>query len=199
MVSTPRLVNLYERVAEANGTGVSGDIVECGVWNGGSAALMAAACKDTQRGNASSRRIWLFDSFQGLPQPGERDGIEERKRFFRGWSRGHVDQVQRAFQTVNVPLDDVTIEAGWFDQTLGETDIESIAILHIDADWYDSVRIVLECLYDKVVAGGCIILDDYGKWKGCTAALNDFLIERNIPEVELTKVGRAGVYLRKPG
>ena len=95
-------------------------------------------------------------------------------------------------------LDNVTIVPGWFDQTLRTAEIESIAVLHIDADWYDSVKAVLECLYDKVVPGGYVVLDDYGRFQGCTAAIHDFLEERDIKGAELKKVERAGAYFRKP-
>ena len=73
MVKNHNLKLLYNLVEQANRSQMSGDIVECGVWNGGSAAVMGAANMDTAL-EKEPRTIWLFDSFQGLPPPGEKDG-----------------------------------------------------------------------------------------------------------------------------
>jgi O-methyltransferase len=94
-----------------------GDIVECGVWNGGSAAVMGIA--DLENVNSSKRRtIWLFDSFQGLPRAGEKDGESERRNYFEGWSKGDVNKVHQVFKKLGVSLSGVKIIPGWFDATL---------------------------------------------------------------------------------
>ena len=68
---------LYKLVQQVNKMGLPGDIVECGVWNGGSAAIMGVAAQSSH--NYKNRRLWLFDSFEGLPRPTEKDGDLERK------------------------------------------------------------------------------------------------------------------------
>ena len=62
-------------------------------------------------------------------------------------------------------------------------------LLHIDADWYASVKIVLENLYDKVVEGGFVVLDDYWRWPGCREAVTDYLKEHQVQGVALKQVG----------
>jgi O-methyltransferase len=198
MVTNKNLITLYGLVQRVNSRDVAGDIVECGVWNGGSAAIMGLA-NATQKKNALNRSIWLFDSFQGLPQATEKDGAIERRSYFEGWNKGDVRKVKQVFTKLGVSLDHVEIIPGWFNDTLKTAAIEQIAILHIDADWYDSVKLVLDVFYDKVVPGGFIILNDYNTWEGCNKALNDFLTERNLKDIAITEVEpTTGAYFQKP-
>ena len=196
MVKNASLENLYRLVQTANAQGLAGDIVECGVWNGGSAAIMGAACCEDPR-YASARRIWLFDSFQGLPAPGTRDGETEKKAFFKGWNKGDTNNVRRVFKKVGFPNTQISIVPGWFDATLNAAAVDRIAVLHVDADWYDSVKLVLEAFYDRVVPGGFLVFDDYGLWQGCRQAVTDFFVERNIDGAIIRRAGPHQAYFQK--
>jgi hypothetical protein len=194
MVSVPRLENLYKRVTEANRLNFPGDIVECGCWHGGSGAIMGAACL-----NAGLKRdIWLFDSFRGLPPPGDNDGQYEHDFFYDGWCKGDTEKVREIFQRVGVPSENLKIVPGWFQVTLPKVPIEHIAVLHVDADWYESVKLVLETLYHRVVPGGFVIIDDYYVWPGCKQAVDEFLIAQDIEQPLLHSVGGLAVYFQKP-
>ncbi len=197
MVTNKNLINLYYLVQEADRLNLPGDIVECGVWNGGSAAFMAVA--GAEGPHPGLRTLWLFDSFEGLPRPDERDGDEERRAYFKEWNKGNAERVREIFKRMGLGLEKVKIVPGWFEQTLATTPVRSIALLHIDADWYSSVKTALEAFYDKVVPGGFVILDDYGYWKGCTQALRDFFSEHEIAHVRIKQMGREGGYFQKPG
>ena len=94
-------------------------------------------------------------------------------------------------------MENVKIIAGWFDSTLSETDINTIAVLHIDADWYDSVKVALEKLYEKVVPDGFIVVDDYWLWQGCREAVKDYIKEHKIEGIVMKKV-ECAVYFQKP-
>jgi O-methyltransferase len=197
MVTNKNLLTLYKLVQEVNRTGVAGDIVECGVWNGGSAAVMGLADMENT-GSPNRRSIWLFDSFQGLPPAGEKDGELERRNYFEGWNKGDVAKVHQVFGRVGVPLTNIKIVPGWFDTTLVKAQLDRIAILHIDADWYKSVKLVLDVFYHKVVPGGFVILNDYDTWSGCNQALAEFLAENNIGDVDLKIVEPStGAYFQK--
>jgi O-methyltransferase len=196
MVRNNNLINLYRSVQIVNQEDLLGDIVECGVWNGGSAAVMGASCKEGV--SPKKRSIWLFDSFQGLPPPDERDSDKERKFYFNGWNKGNIDNVEVIFKDFGISLKDVHIVPGWFQSTLKSAPIKNIAILHIDADWYDSVKIVLDELFNKVVPNGFIVLDDYFYWQGCKKAVHDFFSENNINQSIIQEVGKDGAYFRKP-
>jgi O-methyltransferase len=198
MVTNKNLIALYRLVQRVNKLGLPGDIVECGVWNGGSAALMGLA--DGQNTHSyKNRMLWLFDSFQGLPRPTEKDGNVERENYFEGWCKGDVNRVRRIFAKLGVSPDVVRIVPGWFENTLRNSPVDCIAILHIDADWYESVKLVLDVFYDKVVPGGFIILNDYGTWPGCNQAVDDFFAEHNLNDIDLTIVEPSiGAYFQKP-
>jgi hypothetical protein len=105
--------------------------------------------------------------------------------------------VQEVLRRCQVPAEQVTIVKGWFEETVPSLPVERIALLHIDADWYDSVKLVLEHLYDRVSPGGYVILDDYGYWEGCRRACHEFLDRRGI-QVTLTHIDGIGVYFKKP-
>ena len=198
MVSNKNLITLYRLVQRADKLGLPGDIVECGVWNGGSAAVMGLADVQHTR-SKKDRLVWLFDSFQGLPAPTEKDGKLERKHYFEGWCRGDVNRVKRIFAKLGVPSDLIKIVPGWFENTLRTAPVDRVAILHIDADWYESVKLVLDVFYDKVVPGGFVILNDYGAWPGCNQALADFFAEHGINDIVMTQVEPStGAYFQKP-
>lgn len=198
MLTNKNLMVLYNLVQRANSMDLPGDIVECGIWNGGSAAVMGLANVEDAN-NYRKRTIWLFDSFLGLPPPTEQDGEQERANYFEGWNKGDVGKVERVFARLGVPLDHVRIIPGWFDTTLRTAPVDRIAILHIDADWYESVKLVLDVLYDKVVPGGFIMLNDYGTWQGCNKALADYCAGHGMNDILITQVEpTTGAYFQKP-
>jgi O-methyltransferase len=198
MVTNKNLITLYKLVQQANAIKIPGAIVECGVWNGGSAAIMGLANKEDKQ-NHMDRSIWLFDSFEGVPKPGDNDGKPEREGYFVGWNKGYIPMVDRIFTRLGLSMDNVHIVRGWFEHTLTDANIEQIAILHIDSDWYDSVKIVLDTFYDRVMPGGFVILNDYGAWPGCNRAIADFFKERDIHNVVLVEVEpTTGAYFQKP-
>lgn len=190
-VFVPRLVALYKMSEEINRSSVPGDIVECGVYNGGSAALMASFCKNSPL----SRDIWLFDSFEGLPRPTDKDGDEAPA--YEGWCYGDLSKVRKIFQKLGIPESRVHIVKGWFQDTFPSVQIRDIALLHIDADWYESVKLCLEKFYDNVQPGGYIVLDDYGDWEGCRIATDEFL-KRQALDAKLIQVDYTGYYFQKP-
>ena len=196
-VSVKRLINLYRLVQKVNQLNLPGDIVECGVWNGGSAAIMGVADRDDET-SGKVRQLWLFDSFRGLPPPSNKDGKQAKAAYFSGWCQGEPEKVKQIFRRFRLSLQHVNMIAGWFDETLETADLQTIALLHIDADWYASVKIVLETFYDKVVEGGFVVLDDYWRWPGCREAVTDYLREHQIQGVVLKRSDWHGVYFQKP-
>jgi O-methyltransferase len=174
LTRSSRLNVLYTLVRDLDRRGVSGDIVECGVCRGGSVAVMA-------RAGDNARGLHLFDSFKGLPPPGDKDGRMARERFHGEWCAGSVDDVRGLLGRLSVPESRVRFHEGWFQDTLPvANDVTGIALLHIDADWYDSVILCLRTFYDRVAPGGYVVLDDFGRWEGCTRATKDFLDERGL-------------------
>ncbi len=190
MCSNARLRNLYRSVRHVVSRNIEGDIVECGAAQGGSAVLMAL----TLRRLGARRRLWLFDTFEGLPAPTANDPDFEIADLFTGTCIGTLDEVRGLFQRLNV-ADDVEFVKGLFQDTLPLPSIGRIALLHIDGDWYDSVKVCLDQLYDKVVPGGIIQFDDYGYWQGARRAIDEFLDSRT--SAPLQRIDYSGRFLIK--
>jgi hypothetical protein len=194
MVSYPRLSKLYEIAMDLRDQRIGGSFVECGVWNGGSAGVVAAVMKDDL-----DRHIWLFDSWEGLPQPTEVDITYSNVRGEAGMCLGSEEKVKELlFGKLGLQARKVSMVKGWFDDTIPiqKGHIGPIALLHLDCDWYRSVKLCLEELYDKVVQGGVVVIDDYGTWQGCKMAVDEF-IRRNELNIKLTKVDYTAVYFQK--
>ena len=192
MCSNARLRGLYRALHYVVGGGVPGDVVECGTARGGSAALMAL----TLRHLGSRRNLWLFDTFEGLPAPTSKDPDFELAALFTGTCLGTLDEVRGLFERFKV-ADDVHFVKGLFQETLPLAPVSQIALLHIDGDWYESVRACLDSLYDKVVPKGVIQLDDYGYWQGARKAVDEFLDERGI-QAPLQRLDYSGRFFIKP-
>jgi len=204
LVSYDRLRNAQELAQAVVRDAIPGAFVECGVWRGGVAALLAMVAREEDRG----RLTHLFDSFEGLPQPTEEDGDMAEGYATRG--RGeelrsvHLYAADLAsvsrwlFEDLGLPRAKVRIHKGWFQDVVpaAASEIGEISLLRIDADWYDSVKVCLEGLFDRVVSGGYVILDDYGGYPGCRRAWDEFAARRGI-DVRLHVIDPYGVWLRK--
>lgn len=190
MVGLPRLAALARLSRAVEEAGMEGAVVECGTCNGGTAGILAAT---TAR---SGRPVWLFDSFEGLPEPTEEDGEEAAS--WAGRCAGREDRVRELLEKLGQRGPRIRIVKGWFQDTLEAAEVGPVALLHVDADWYESVALVLERFYDEIVPGGYVVLDDYGHWPGCRRAVDEFLAGRDLA-VELVPVDYTGVWFRKPG
>lgn len=183
---------LYDRACHLNKTETSGSFVECGVSNGGSAAIIAATAKKD-----ISRHIWLFDSWEGFPETEEIDIGSDGKQAEKGAALGSEETVRELlFNKLKLDSDRVHLVKGWFADTLSQTDIGPITLLHLDCDLYKSVKLCLEQLYDNIITGGYIYVDDYRYYQGCKKAVDDFINHRNL-KIKLIEFGEYGKYFRK--
>ena len=157
-----RLQNLARLAAGVSARGVAGAVVECGVYNGGAAAATALGFGQDQRD------FWLYDSFEGLPETSEADGPDAAR--FVGDCVGDPERVREVFRRLGHPESRLRLHKGWFQDTLPAAKPDGIALLHIDADWFDSVLLCLRELYPRVPTGGAVVLDDFGHWEGCREA-----------------------------
>jgi len=190
MCSYARLLSLHRAVLYVEKNKIPGDLVECGVARGGSAAMMALTLNDR------SRKLWLFDTFEGLPAPSKENPDHPIASLYTGTCRGSLDEVRSSFQRLGIE-DKAILVPGLFQETLPRCGIESIAILHVDGDWYESVMATLENLYDRVSKGGIIQFDDYGFWAGARRAVDEFMKRRSITE-PLRRIDFSGRQLTKP-
>jgi O-methyltransferase len=201
LVGAGGLEQTYDLCDAALSSAVPGAFVECGVAGGGSAALLAMAAQHVE----PARKCWFFDSYEGLPEPTDKDFQAGRtgdhvRPLPKGSCLGTLEQVSRLlFETFRLSREDVTLVKGWFQDTLPATrrQIGSIAVLRLDGDWYDSTKCCLENLYDQVADGGYVIIDDYHTCFGCRRAVDEFLAARGL-HYELTPDGRGGCSFQKP-
>jgi O-methyltransferase len=185
MVYEPQLHDLALKVQDVVDSGVPGDLVECGVWRGGSALLMAEVL---ERSAAADRKVWLFDSFEGLPEPEEVDGPGALRYSEDKDDPMYLDNCRADVEAVTASAREWGLEGrtrivkGWFDDTLpaAREEIGQIALLRIDADWHSSVTTCLEALFDQVAPGGYVIFDDYYVWDGCAVAVHEFMGRRSL-------------------
>ena len=194
MASYRRLSGIYDLCRRAEAEALPGAFVECGAWKGGAAGVMAAVARAAGRG----RRTWVFDSFEGLPDPAEADGPGAKP--WAGRCAARLEDAERLlFGTLRLDRDRVVLRKGWFRDTLpaARAEIGPIALLRLDGDWYESTRVSLENLYDGVIPGGFVILDDYGFWEGFRRAVDEFLAGRKIAP-EIVPVDRSAAWFRKP-
>jgi len=192
MMSHPRLRGIHRAIREAAERNVPGDLVECGTARGGCAALMGLAC----RARGPLRELWVFDTFEGLPPPGKNDPDYELAKNYIGDCRGELEEVRGLLERFGV-LEGAHLVKGLFQDTVPTAEVRQIALLHLDGDWYDSTRVCLEHLYDKVSPGGIIQVDDYGHWAGARKALHEFFDLRGI-RVDLNYLDYTGRQFRKP-
>lgn len=169
---------------------ISGAVVECGTWKGGMIAGIASIL-------GSGRSYYLFDSFQGLPQAKEIDGESALRWQADKTSPHYFDNCTASEQTARSAMElagipNSRIKKGWFRDTLPVAEFpEGIAILRMDADWYDSTMEIFNHLFKFVNKGGIIIIDDYNFWDGCSKAVHDFLSKHQcIEKISIYK----GVY-----
>ncbi|KRT65815.1 MAG: hypothetical protein XU11_C0019G0036 [Candidatus Dadabacteria bacterium CSP1-2] len=194
LLNYPRLSTLYEIATHLERRKVMGSFVECGVLNGGSSGLMAKIAS-----NNRVRHIWLFDSWEGLPEPTAFDISYQGKTGNKGMAFGSIESVKELlFKKLKLDGRRIHLQRGWFNDTipLCKKDIGEIALLHLDCDWYESLKFCLEELFDCVVKGGFIVIDDYGHWEGCKMAVDEFIESRKL-HIELVKIDYTGVYFQK--
>ena len=189
LTNPERIVSLIRAIEHIERYNIEGDIVECGVWKGGS---MMAALKALENLKSFNREIYLYDTFEGMSEPTEVDksvrGESATKAFFNKdevWSRiecfSTLNEVENNISKIDYPNEKIHFVKGKVEDTIPKVKIpEKIAILRLDTDWYESTKHELEHLYPRLVKGGIIIIDDYGHWQGCKQAVDEYFFENNI-------------------
>jgi O-methyltransferase len=196
MIGMARLENVQQCATDVLERQIPGDFVEAGVWRGGAAILMRAVLAAY---GDRTRHVWLADSFQGLPQPdAERYPADAGDRHWElaPYLSVPLAVVQHNFQRYGLLDDRVRFLPGWFKDTLPDAPIETVAVLRVDGDMYESTFEVLTSLYSKVALGGYVIIDDYGALPNCQTAVHDFRGRFNIRE-EIRAIDWTGVYWQK--
>ena len=190
MSSTANRFALHQAIQYLVKNKIPGDIVECGVWRGGSTMIAAhtlLAAGDT------TRRIWLYDTFEGMTEPGNLDvraydGVDAHQ-IWGQWNSTHdenwvyspLDEVRSNMASTAYPNDKIVYVQGKVEDTIPENAPEQIALLRLDTDWYESTYHELSHLFPRLAKHGVLIIDDYGWWKGSREATDQYFGESDNP------------------
>lgn len=188
MTSVERLAALIDAVRYISTHQICGSIVECGVWRGGS--MMAAALTLLEL-NDSDRNLYLYDTFEGMPQPDDiydhsfddKLASSQLRAEARGtgiWCKSTLEDVTANLYSTGYAPHRVKYVKGKVELTIPEIIPTSIALLRLDTDWYESTRHELQFLFPLIAPGGFLIIDDYGHWKGARRACDDYLSQLKI-------------------
>jgi len=206
MTSPERIFGLANAVRWVVDAGVTGDIVECGVWRGGS---MMAVARALLAAGVNDRDLYLFDTYTGMTAPTDEDrdhrGNPAATRFAEladgdessDWCRAGIRTVRENLARTGYPDEKLHFVAGKVEETIPAQAPERIALLRLDTDWYVSTRHELDHLWPRLAAGGVCIIDDYGHWQGSRKAVDEYFAEHGI-RVLMHRLDYSGRLVVKP-
>lgn len=207
MTSPERIFSLCQAIQYIIQNDIEGDIVECGVWRGGS---MMAVIDTLNHLNNSDRHLYLFDTFEGMTDPTEKDidftGENAEKLLQKNkknednvmWCYAPLESVKSNINSLNYDSQKIHFVQGKVEDTIPKNAPEKIALLRLDTDWYESTRHELVHLFPRLSVGGVIIIDDYGYWQGSRQAVDEYFQEHKIP-ILLNRIdfsGRIGMVIK---
>jgi len=182
MTSWERLYALYKSVQYLVENKIPGDIVECGVWRGGSMKLSAHVLLAL---GVTDRNLFLYDTFEGMTEPdpevdvdasgnkAANDWLEVQRRGVK-WSYAPIEEVRDVIAGTGYPMDKVVFVKGPVEDTIPATVPDRISLLRLDTDWYSSTKHEIEHLYPRLSAHGVLLLDDYGHYQGARRAIDEY-------------------------
>ena len=187
--SIERMHTLYNAVEYILVNNIKGDFVECGVWRGGSAMMIA---KMLANRNIEDRKIYLYDTFEGMSEPtsddititGEQasklldETVTNKKETV--WCLADIIDVQNNMKATGYNERNLIFVQGKVEDTIPGNVPESIALLRLDTDWYESTKHELIYLFPKIPLNGLLIIDDYGHWQGCKKAVDEYINENKL-------------------
>lgn len=170
MVHITGFYNIYQSIRYISKNKLPGDIIECGCFLGG-CGIFAGLLLDAL--NDSGRTIYLFDSFEGFPA-GEVDYILG-KQVKSSRYQNTEQHVRENIAFARPGSTNITLVPGFVEDTLPKFESGPIALLRLDTDFYNSTKVEFDILYDRLVPGGVLIVDDYGLFDGSRTATDEFL------------------------
>lgn len=197
MIGMKRLDNVQSCIEDVLAQDVRGDLIETGIWRGGATILMRGVLKAY---GVTDRRVWVADSFQGLPKPAPEAYPSDAGDAHHALKPLAVplEEVQANFERYGLLDDQVQFLKGWFKDTLPAAPIEHLAVVRLDGDMYESTMNGLEHLYPKLSVGGYLIVDDHGAVPACRQAVEDYRRAHGILD-PIVSIDWTGVYWRRSG
>ena len=181
MIGSARMRNLRYACEAAILDEIPGDFCETGVWRGGACIFMKGVLEAY---GDKVRRVFVADSFKGLPEPNPSEFPEDAGDQHHTFSQLAIsrEEVEGNFRKYRLLDDRVIFLEGWFKDTLPNAPIQNISVLRLDGDMYESTIQALDALYHRVSFGGFVIIDDY-TLHGCGKAVADFRQKHSVESV----------------
>lgn len=189
MTHPPSIYMLSKVVEYIIKNDIPGDFVECGVWKGGS---MMTVAYTLQRLGVKDRELYLYDTFEGMPPPGEQDKLyagtsasqilanSEKNEENHIWAYATIENVRKNILSTGYDESKIHLIKGKVEDTIPEHSPEKICLLRLDTDWYESTKHELVHLYPRLSKQGVLIIDDYAWWLGSKKATDEYFEENKI-------------------
>ncbi len=191
MTSAERMYALYQAIHYIARSDIPGAIVECGVWRGGS---MMVAAKTLMRLKQCDRKLYLYDTYEGLPKPQSDIDVDMwDQRAIDGWmpkrdsdtssswAKAELEEVRKNLLATGYPPENIVFVKGMVEETIPAQTPDAIALLRLDTDWYQSTKHEMTYLFPLLEQNGIVIFDDYGHFKGARKAVDEYIAEHKIP------------------
>jgi len=182
LTSMERCYSLYKAIQYITKGDILGDIVECGVWRGGSAMLAALTLIQN---NQTHRKIYLYDTYEGMPKPTDKDVDIHGTPYFLLWKKEKelltvsLDEVKNNMLSTGYPKENIIFVKGMVEKTIPRTLPNKIALLCLGTDLYESTYHELTHLYQKVTTQEVVIIDDYGHFQGSQEPTDKYFSEES--------------------
>jgi O-methyltransferase len=201
MTSPERMYSLYKAVQYILVNNIEGDFIECGVWKGGSALLIASIlCKK----GITNRKVILYDTYEGMSEPTENDKdylgkkaevlLKETSIEIQDsvWCYSSFEEVKANLNLSGLQKENIIMIKGKVEDTIpNQLPTNKIALLRLDTDWYESTKHELNYLYPLLQHNGVLIIDDYGHWEGCRKAVDEYFSFNKI-SILLNRIDNTG-------
>jgi len=196
MTGVDRIHALIRAVKYIVANQIPGDLVECGVWKGGSVMAMALTLVQL---SCTDRHLYLFDTFSGMTEPGKNDvdylGRPAGEILEQIKSVACEEEVRAAVYTTGYDRSHIHFVKGPVELTIPALAPDSVSLLRLDTDWYGSTRHELTHLFPRLSPRGVILVDDYGHWHGCRQAVDEYFAQEAIAMFlhRIDYTGRIGI------
>jgi len=200
MTSVEKMYAMYKATEYIIKNKIAGEIVECGVWKGGSMMISAL---NLLRMNETNRSLYLYDTYKGMAKPTAKDfKIFDKTSAIKTWNKkkkdnciewcyASLEEVKKNLYSTGYPKKNIRFIKGKVQDSIPNIIPEKISLLRLDTDLYESTYHELTYLYPKLMKNGILIIDDYGFWKGQKEAVDHYFQENNI-NILLNRIDEEG-------
>jgi O-methyltransferase len=188
ITSIEKMYSLYKAAEYVVKHNIPGDMVECGVYKGGSAMLMAHTL---MKMGEFKKNIYLYDTYAGMAKPADKDmdftgrpAIKDYVKFYNKdsclWVNCPLEEVKQNMFSTGYAKENLVFVKGKVEDTIPGKIPDKICLLSLDTDWFESTYHELYYLFPRLSVNGVIIIDDYGHYRGAREAVDKYFQEKNV-------------------